>query len=56
MHDVARLPPKDRRDLFRTAAQAMRSMLFGDVPDFATIMAGLAALEAEINASNHTPR
>jgi hypothetical protein len=57
MREIARRPEKDRRDMFRAAAQmmrvhkaiAMRTMLFGEIPSFEAIITELADLGNAIN-------
>ena len=55
-HDLAkpgtlRLVPADRRSAeLRSDYDAMKEMIFGKAVDFGEIVAGLKALEAEINA------
>lgn len=44
------IPPARILDFMRKDYEAMREMIFGRCPDFDEIIAGLSALEAEINA------
>ena len=43
------MPPAAMRDLLRQDYQAMAVMIFGDVPDFDTIMTSITTLEAAVN-------
>ena len=44
------LPPDYRMDALRKDYDAMANMMFGDYPDFDTLMAYIRELENEINA------
>ena len=44
------VPSARMRDLLQQDYQAMAVMIFGEVPDFDTIMSSIATLEAAVNA------
>lgn len=46
------VPPDAVLEALRRDYDAMRDMIFGLVPDFAAIVAGLAALERRVNAES----
>ncbi len=47
--DASSSSPPAMLDLLRTDYQAMAVMIFGDVPSFDSVIAGIAALEMAIN-------
>lgn len=46
------MPPEEAIDLIEEDYAAMKNMIFGDAPDFKTMMSGIRNLEDEVNFSN----
>jgi hypothetical protein len=47
-------PPEHHRTALQQDYRAMQTLLFGDIPNFDEVLAGIAALEQKINGKSPT--